>query len=76
MKTSQIEFTGALGETLSARLDEPEKGVQAFAFFSHCFTCSKDLHVVHRISKVLTEHGFAVLAACSRSPLFGQSSRS
>jgi len=61
MKTSQIEFTGSLGVTLSERLDEPENNTRAFALFSHCFTCSKDLPVVRRISKVLTEHGFAVL---------------
>jgi len=61
MKTTQIEFTGALGDTLSARLDEPDAKARAYAIFSHCFTCTKDLPVVRRISRALTEHGIAVL---------------
>ena len=61
MKTTQITFTGALGETLSARLDEPESDARAYAIFSHCFTCNKDLPVVRRISTALTTHGIAVL---------------
>ncbi len=61
MKTRQVEFIGALGTTLAARLDEPDNETQAVAIFAHCFTCTKDLPLVRRIATTLTEHGFAVL---------------
>lgn len=61
MKTRQIKFVGSLGTTLAARLDEPDHETQAVAIFAHCFTCSKDIPAVRRISTALTNHGFAVL---------------
>lgn len=57
----KIEFEGALGSRLAARLDEPASGVRAYAVFAHCFTCSKDIAAASRIAKGLTEHGFGVL---------------
>jgi hypothetical protein len=39
---SLVQFTGALGAPLAARLDLPAAAPRAFALFAHCFTCSKD----------------------------------
>lgn len=56
----KIEFLGALGTKLSARCERPAGQVRAYALFAHCFTCSKDLKAVTRLSQVLTERGIAV----------------
>ena len=56
-----IQFTGALGATLAARLDLPREKPLAFALFAHCFTCSKDTLASQRISAALREQGIAVL---------------
>lgn len=62
MKSEKVSFQGALGHDLAARLDR-SKDVepQAYALFAHCFTCSKDLKAVSRISRALVERGFGVL---------------
>lgn len=62
MKSQPVRFPGAFGNQLAARLEWPETGPpRAFVVFAHCFTCSKDLKAVHRISRSLTERGLAVL---------------
>lgn len=61
MKTERISFAGALGEQLAARLDRPEGPVRAAAILAHCFTCSKDIAAVRRISGRLAALGIAVL---------------
>jgi alpha/beta superfamily hydrolase len=60
-KIHRIEFEGALGDTLAARLDMPEGEVRAYALFAHCFTCSKDLTAAYRIAKALSHAGLGVL---------------
>ena len=57
----RIEFEGALGDRLAARLDLPQGPPRAFALFAHCFTCSKDLTAAFRIAKELADAGLAVL---------------
>ena len=59
--SERVEFTGALGETLAARLELPDGPARAFALFAHCFSCSKDIHAASRISRRLAQAGFAVL---------------
>ncbi len=59
--TQRVEFEGALGDTLAARVELPDGAPRACALFAHCFTCSKDLKAVVRISRALAERGFAVL---------------
>jgi len=61
MKTRKIRFANADGYELSAELDLPT-GAEAhhFALFAHCFTCSKNLLAVKRLSKALTDKGFGV----------------
>ncbi len=62
MKTQRVSFPGALGHELAARLDRPEgPEPKVYALFAHCFTCSKDLKAVGRISRSLTERGLGVL---------------
>ena len=38
----RLEFPGARGQKLVARLDRPAGEPRAWALFAHCFTCSKD----------------------------------
>ncbi|MEX0722454.1 MAG: alpha/beta hydrolase [Gracilimonas sp.] len=62
MKNKKVTFEGSKGEKLSARIDEPEEGIsKGMALFAHCFTCSKNLKAVGRISQALTEQGMGVL---------------
>ncbi len=61
MESRKIEFPGSQGVKLSARMDEPDQGVtKGTVLFAHCFTCSKNLRAVGRISRTLTEHGMGV----------------
>ncbi|MBA4802766.1 MULTISPECIES: bifunctional alpha/beta hydrolase/OsmC family protein [Euryhalocaulis] len=58
----KVEFTGALGETLAARLDFPEDGlIRGYAIFAHCFSCSKNVRAAHFVSQALADRGVAVL---------------
>jgi len=61
MKTEAVQFAGADGQKLAARLDAPDQPARAYALFAHCFTCSKDVFAASRIAARLSEHGFAVL---------------
>jgi putative redox protein len=61
MPSEKIEFTGAGGETLAARLETPRTAPIAYALFAHCFTCGKDIAAASRISRALCDHGIAVL---------------
>lgn len=61
MRAERLEFTGADGQTLAARLDAPDGTIRAYALFAHCFTCGKDVFAASRIAQALTEHGIAVL---------------
>ncbi|MEM9557071.1 MAG: alpha/beta fold hydrolase [Acidobacteriota bacterium] len=61
MKSERVTFDGALGDELVGRLDLPDDEPSACALFAHCFTCSKDLKAVGRITRALTERGIAVL---------------
>ncbi len=61
MTTRRLEFPGHSGATLAARLDLPDGPATAYALFAHCFTCSKDLTAVRRITAELARAGIAVL---------------
>lgn len=61
MSSQQVHFVNRTGETLAGILDLPENGDPlATALFAHCFTCSKNLKAVTRISQALTQSGIAV----------------
>ena len=60
MKSKKLSFTGALGDTLSAKFDEPDDGdIKFCAIFAHCFTCSKNLKTVGNITRTLADIGIA-----------------
>ena len=62
MKNKSVEFKGALGETLSGRIDISEQEeVKGYAIFAHCFTCSKNLKVVGHITTALAKNGITTL---------------
>jgi uncharacterized protein len=61
LKTERIDFAGADGQKLAARLDVPDGDVRAYALFAHCFTCGKDIFAASRIAQALAAHGIAVL---------------
>ncbi len=60
IETRKVEFPGATGARLAARLDLPPEP-RAFALFAHCFTCGKDIFAAARIAEGLTARGIAVL---------------
>lgn len=61
VRTESVNFTGALGDTLAARIDRPAGPTRGYALFAHCFTCSKDLAAARYIATGLAERGIAVL---------------
>lgn len=62
MATEKIRFKGAFGDSLSAKLDWPNKGeVKAWVLFAHGFSIGKDLKPIRTISKTLVAAGFGML---------------
>ena len=61
MPVQRVNFEGHKGDRLAALLEMPEGPVLATALMAHCFTCSKDLLALRRISARLSAMGFAVL---------------
>jgi putative redox protein len=61
MRSEKIEFANGKGQTLAARLDQPDGTARAYALFAHCFTCDKTAKAAVRISRALAELGVAVL---------------
>ncbi len=61
MDSKKIRFSGSTGEMLTARLDFPDGEPAAWALFAHCFTCSKDLKAVVRLSHAMNGAGLAVM---------------
>jgi len=59
-KSYRVSFPNHAGDTLVGVLDTCDHP-RFYAIFSHCFTCSKDLKAIVRISRVLAEGGIAVL---------------
>ncbi len=60
-RSERVLFPGGNGFNLAGIVDLPDEAPQASVVFTHCFTCSKDLKVIVRISRGLAEAGFAVL---------------
>lgn len=61
MRHEKFDFVNQEGQQLAGRLELPVGPPRAFAIFAHCFTCSKNSHAATRISRKLTDDGFAVL---------------
>jgi alpha/beta superfamily hydrolase len=60
-RREHVQFTGALGHRIAARLDSPAGDPRAYALFAHCFTCTKDLKAVAWISRELVDRRMAML---------------
>jgi putative redox protein len=60
-RSERVEFDGAFGDRLAARLERPSGVPRAFALFAHCFSCSKDILAATRVSQRLARQGIAVL---------------
>ncbi len=61
MHTRPLEFVGASGQKLAARLDLPDGPVLAHVLFAHCFTCSKSSLGTVRIARAMASRGLAVV---------------
>lgn len=60
--SQRVKFSNRSGITLAGILELPPAAEpRSFAVFSHCFTCTKDLKAIVRISRRLAALGFAVL---------------
>jgi uncharacterized OsmC-like protein/alpha-beta hydrolase superfamily lysophospholipase len=60
--STAIEFPGANGAKLAARLDLPSgREPRAYVLFAHCFTCSKDTKATTLIAEALADEGLATL---------------
>ncbi|EMI57944.1 alpha/beta hydrolase family protein [Rhodopirellula sallentina] len=70
-RSYRVRFENSQGIALAGIIDRPvrpadnapslESTAVPVAVFSHCFTCSKDLKAITRISRFLAETGIAVL---------------
>jgi putative redox protein len=62
MRFEKVSFKNLDGVSLSGRLDFPiGTKPKAYVIFAHCFTCSKNLKSVDRISRAFTQAGMALL---------------
>jgi len=65
MPVRRVKFdstsTGEAPVSLAGIFDLPEEAPIATAVFAHCFTCTKDIKAIARISRLLSGHGIAVL---------------
>lgn len=61
-KSYRVEIPGSLGFPLAGIIDRPDDDApHPVLLFTHCFTCNKDLKAIVRISRLLADHGVAVL---------------
>ena len=61
MPSQRVSWTNPAGVTLAGVLELPDEAPIGHAVFAHCFTCSKDLKAIVRVSRHLASLGFAVL---------------
>lgn len=61
MSSEEITIPTSRGTRLHGFLDLPDGAPLAYAVFAHCFTCSAKSPAASRVSRALTEEGFAVL---------------
>ena len=56
-----VTIIGSQGHPLAAKLHRPAGPARGSILLAHCFTCSKDLHTMTRLSTGLAEAGYAAL---------------
>ena len=57
----RVRFGGGSGAELAGALRLPDGTPRGGVVLSHCFTCSKDLHTITRLSRHLARMGWAAL---------------
>lgn len=62
MRHEKVTFENQRGQRLAGRIDLPVSGEPiGFVLYSHCFTCTKNLKAIGRITETLAHHGLATL---------------
>lgn len=62
MRYERVTFPNGRGQQLAGRIDLPVTGDPiGYAVYAHCFTCSKNLRAIGRITETLALHGIATL---------------
>lgn len=61
MASKKVNFKGAFGDMLSAKIDWPEEGLKGWALFAHGFSIGKDLKPIRTISQTLVDEGYGML---------------
>lgn len=61
MPSQRVTFKNQSGIQLAGIVDLPDDPPRGFALFAHCFTCTKDLKAIVKISRRLATHGIGVL---------------
>ncbi len=62
MRSEAVTFANAEGLMLAGRIDYPLSSEPvAYALYAHCFTCTKNLRAIGRITETLARHGIATL---------------
>ena len=62
MNAVNLSFKNDRGYALSARFNTPDGALHTVALFAHCFTCTKNINAVRRITQDLVRRGIAVLS--------------
>jgi len=62
LATGRIKFTGVSGAQLAGVINRHDGPIAGSALLAHCFTCSKDIHTITRLSAALVEAGWATMA--------------
>ncbi len=60
-RSKRVRFSNGRGQLLAGIAETPTVPIWTWAVFSHCFTCTKDLKAIVRISRRMAEHGIGVL---------------
>ena len=61
MPSQRVTFENESGTQLAGIIDAGDEQPRAYAVFAHCFTCTKDLKAIVKISRQLAKHSIAVL---------------
>ena len=60
-QSKRVRFSNGRGQMLAGIGEIPAGKIWTWAVFTHCFTCTKNLKAIVRISRRLAEHGIGVL---------------
>ena len=61
MSSQRVTFKNESGVRLAGIIDDAEGTPAAYAIFTHCFTCTKDLKAIVKISRQLAKRSISVL---------------